>query len=672
MRIFFWTIIVLLFATYPSVHAQINQPLSHIPNEEELVRWNEIGSDFVPTAAPVAPIRNIAEFEPTEAVLVRYPFGLPVALIKEIADDCHVITLVANASQENTVRAQYQSNGVNLSHCDFIYAPTDSYWTRDYGPWFIVDGNNEVGIINFTYNRPRPNDNQVPVHVAGHLGISYYNMGLSTTGGNWMCDGLGNAASTDLVWEENPSMSHDDIAAMVEEYLGIETYHVLNDPLGDYIKHIDCWGKFLAPDKVMIGQVPVSDPRYNDFESAAAYFENIDSPYGLPYRVYRVYTPGGYPATPYTNGLILNRKVFLPQSGSQWDDEAMAAYQEAMPGYEIIGVAYSGWENTDALHCRTHEVADREMLYLKHLPLLSEIPPQEEYELSMAITSYGNYSLVADSVYAVFRINEAVWDTLVMTAVSKSNTYRVTLPGVVPGSKVEYFLHAADVSGRSEEHPYIGAYDPHTFFIQEEEFAQLVVSVDTIRLACQPGLTDITLLSLGNTGQQTLTFTTGITGDQGAPVDWLNLSPDNGSIAEGESLEIELTANALALPTGVYYAALTIYSNDPLHPEVVVPVVFRVSDEVGLDVHNTIDEYLCYPNPTQDKINISFILNTPGLVKISVFDRFGKQVIPPFSADFDAGRQKFLFNVGNLPSGVYFYIMNSGFCTISGRFVLSH
>jgi len=467
MRFNFWTVIVLFFTLLPTVNGQENQPLSHTPTAQELTRWSEIGSDFVPTDAPVAPVRNIAEFEPTEAIIVRYNFGVPISLIKEIAEDCNVITLVANAAQENSVRSLYEYNEVNLTNCDFVYAATDSYWTRDYGPWFIADGNNDVGIVNFTYNRPRPNDNQVPVHVASHLGISCFNMDLSTTGGNYMCDGYGNAVSTDLVLEENPGMSQQDINDMMLEYLGIEQYHVMDDPLGDYIKHVDCWGKYLAPDKVMIGQVPQSDYRYEDFEAAAEYFANTLSPYGEPYRVYRVYTPGGYPATPYTNCLIVNRKVFLPITGSQWDDDAIATYEAAMPGYEIFGVMPSNsWENTDALHCRTHEVADREMLYLKHFPVVGVEPVQETYDIAVDITSYGEHTIYSDSVYAVYRVNEGQWDTIAMT-LSGDNSWVASLPAGDQGSKMEYFIHAADESGRSEEHPYIGRFDPHKFYVGE-------------------------------------------------------------------------------------------------------------------------------------------------------------------------------------------------------------
>ena len=115
---------------------------------EEALRKGEIGRSFVETNPPVAPIRNVAEFDRMQGALVRYPFGIPILLIKEMATGVKVTTIVASTSQKNTVIAQYVANGVDTSHCNFLIAPTDTYWTRDYGPWFESDSSNQVGIVD--------------------------------------------------------------------------------------------------------------------------------------------------------------------------------------------------------------------------------------------------------------------------------------------------------------------------------------------------------------------------------------------------------------------------------------------------------------------------------------------------------------------------------------------
>src|SRR5687767_6150604 len=101
-------------------------------------------------ASPPQPVRSIAEFEPNEAVIIAYNcpianntgFGIPMSLIKDLADDLNVIIIGAGIG--NSVKPSLQSAGVNLNKCQFLDVPNSSWWTRDYTGWFIADGNNKV------------------------------------------------------------------------------------------------------------------------------------------------------------------------------------------------------------------------------------------------------------------------------------------------------------------------------------------------------------------------------------------------------------------------------------------------------------------------------------------------------------------------------------------------
>ena len=48
------------------------------------------------TDPPPTPIRNIAEFERMQGVLIRYPFGISTSIIKEMAEDVIVYCLVSS------------------------------------------------------------------------------------------------------------------------------------------------------------------------------------------------------------------------------------------------------------------------------------------------------------------------------------------------------------------------------------------------------------------------------------------------------------------------------------------------------------------------------------------------------------------------------------------------
>ncbi|MBN2460118.1 MAG: agmatine deiminase family protein, partial [Candidatus Cloacimonetes bacterium] len=478
---------------------------------------------FLSDDPPGSTTRAIAEFEPMEGVLIHYPFGISLDLIAEMSEDVMVTTIVASSGEQSTVTSQYSSSGVNLANCNFLIAPSNTYWTRDYGPWFVKSADNDIDIVDFTYNRPRPHDNNIPSAMASFLGVDCFLMGLEHTGGNYMTDGMGKAVSSALVYCENPrsfesgdfhqlwshsgaaswsitgespyeglfcaksgNIDHNETSSVsiqlfinsttynqnvsfarkvscedaagnntdylaffidgtekgrwdgnagwslesygittgwhtfewkytkngntsegddcawidnvifpthdnalpstlvhqrMTEYLGIDDYTVLTDPLGEYIEHVDCWGKYLDVDKIMIGEVPPSDPRYQEFEDIAAFFNQKDCSYGYPYEVYRVYIPNG---EPYTNSLILNDKVLVPVTGSAWDDEALSLYQTAMPGYEVLGFTGS-WASTDALHCRIKGVADRNMIHITHIPLHGNVPSQRGYDIEAEI-----------------------------------------------------------------------------------------------------------------------------------------------------------------------------------------------------------------------------------------------------------------------------------------------
>lgn len=419
---------------------------------------NHIGKIFQPTSLPPTPVRQPAEFEPMQGALIAYPFGISYQIIAEMAEDVQVVTIVASISEKNYVQSQYQSHGIDISHCSFLIAPTNTWWTRDYGPWFIFNGNDEQGVVDFTYNRPRPYDDVIPGAYATNQSLPYYFMSLVTAGGNYMTDGQGIAISTTLVWQENPSYTPEEINQTVSDYLGIHTYYVYPDVNGEYIKHIDCWGKYLAPDVIMIRQVPPSDSQYDEIEAAVDYFESQTSCYGTPYNVARVYTPND---EPYTNSLILDNKVLVPIMGGQWDDDAIASYQAAMPGYEVLGFTGS-WASTDALHCRVMGITDRYMLYIEHTPLSGNQTTHAGYDIEAKIFPYSGENIVAASTGVYWKVEDQEWNFVQMEPLG-NNYYNAIIPPQQNGTRVYYYIHAEDESGRSENHPYIGVPDAHSF-----------------------------------------------------------------------------------------------------------------------------------------------------------------------------------------------------------------
>ena len=643
--------------------AQEQKSIPHRMTEEEKARADEIGRDFFETDPPEGDVRPIAEYEPMESVLVRYPFGIPMDLIATMSEEILVTTIVQNESEENYVMSQYENNGVNTDNVTFIYAPTDSYWTRDYGPWYVEYGENEIGIVNFPYNRPRPNDNDIPIVVADSLDVELFGMDLIHTGGNYMADGVAAAASTTLVIEENPDYTVDEINTLMSDYMGAETYHLNEDPLGDYIEHIDCWGKFLDVDKILIGEVPEDDPRYEDFEAVADYYENATSSWGTPYEVFRVFTPGTYPETPYTNSLILNDRVFVPITGSEWDDEALDSWEEAMPGYEIIGIEDGGgvnWQDTDALHCRTHEMADRGMLKIKHTPLLGEVDDLDEHLIEAEIIPFSGEEIYSDSVKVYYKTDSQENYDFILMENTGGNHYEATIPAAENSLEISYYLHAADQSGRSENHPYIGAPDPHQF-TEVGSVANIQLSQTEIGGACEEDDTATDELVIYNTGTANLSYNLEITyDDEGS---WMDAVPASGLISPSDSAVITVTMDATDMEPGTYMADLVINSNDPDSDQMIVPATFNVTINTGReDVAG--DELKLMPNPFRNNLRIVCNISGKEPITVDVVNTQG-QLVNHWKMPNDNARTIINWNGTNksgteAPKGIYLIKIQSG------------
>lgn len=445
--------------------------LSHHLNDYEKSLMQNYTRNFVETPPPTGSVRNIAEWEPVQSVIIAYDdaFGLPTSFLKSLLSYTKITFLVANLTQENTVKNILNNVSANVNNAIFIYHDVDTWWSRDYSPWFIAIDNQQVAIVDFPYNRPRPNDDQTPIVIGQNLGLTVYGMNLTNTGGNYMCDGMGIAASTKLILTENTSQTEAQIDSKVQNYLGINTYFKFTDPLDDYIEHIDCWGKFLDVDKELITQVPVSDYRYADFEAIAQYFAQTNCSYGYPYKVYRVQAAAKNQnqVNPYTNSLIVNGKVFVPQSGSSYDAAALVTYQQAMPGYEIIGVTYSGWYNTDALHCRTYGIANTQMLYISHMPLFDTIATQSNIEITAQIYSYGGYQLAANYPKLYYKINDSAYHSVEMT-LYRDNQYTAQIPAYDGINKISYYIEAQDEQNFLLKKPIMGQHDPFVFHTDKQ------------------------------------------------------------------------------------------------------------------------------------------------------------------------------------------------------------
>jgi len=561
-------------------YIQFDNPVEDIDNVDLVVTaYNKM--PYVINLPVTPPVRQPAEFEPMDKALIRYPFGIPFDIIAEMSEDVEVVTIVEDAGEQTTVESQYQTNGVDLNNCSFLYAPTDSYWTRDYGPWFRFNyTTSKIEVVDFEYNRPRPNDNAIPNEYAIYQGLNYTYMDIIHAGGNYMTDGKGTSVSTTLVYSENPSMTPDEINQTVRNYLGIRDYHVLPDVLGEYIEHIDCWAKYLSPDTIMIIEVPPSHSQYTEIENAVDYFENQISCYDTPYDIVRVYTPNG---EPYINSLILNDKVFVPQTGSQWDDEAIDSYETSMSGYEVLGfdaLVSHPWETTDAIHCRIKGIPDEDMIYINHDPLNNQMPVDPGFYVEAELIEYDTSRAVTSANLYWMNSTAGVWNSVPMT-LDGDNVYSAYIPIHPCGETLSYYISAESSSGEIYKDPFIGADDPFKFNVTL--VPDIWVDPSSLSFFGTDGMQLTDILTIGNhefAGEE-LNFD--ITVTDGSGLGWLSVNITNGILQPATSIDITVTADTTGLNVGSYDEQIKITSDDPDEPMITIPVDLTVvlGNDVG-------------------------------------------------------------------------------------------
>jgi len=619
----------------------------------------QIVRTFTETPPPVAPVRPVAEFEPATQVLIRYPLGFPTALVAQLANVAQVVCIVVNSTLQTSATSAFQNAGVNMANVTWMIAPTNTYWTRDYGPWFVFDGNNQLGVIDFIYNRPRPADDEIPRTFAALYNYPLYGMNLIQTGGNYMSDGINTGIQTTLVYEENSGQTHTQINRKMHDYMGVEDFLVMADPNSTYIDHVDCWGKLLAPDKVLIRSVPNTNSQYNAIEAAVTYFSTHDCAWGYPYRIYRVNTPNNQP---YTNSIILNKTVFVPIMNSTYDQAALQVYRSALPGYNVIGVLGSGstpWQSTDALHCRAHEIPDKNMLNIVSMPLHGDIGLQDNYTIAANIMPYSNLPVYSDSIFVSYKVNQGAWQNTIMPLVS-SNNYSASIGSFSLGDTIRYFIHAADQSGHSANHPFTGALDPHIFRIAPPPTPPVIthtplsfIMPDQFPLTMTAAVTDSS--AIGN-----VIFTYKIdSGSENAT----DMSPLANNVYY-TSLNPELTGQTQHLFYKIYADLLNNPEcNSTLPQQGWFDVLIESTSNT--DPNNIAVERgfeLIYPNPVRSSLdpNISMMCTakTSDVINVEIYNSKGQKVKTIFSSAKSSGQQILHWDVKNakqqiVPSGLY-------------------
>ena len=320
---------------------------------EEQSRLHEIGINRTITDPPDSIVYTPAEFDSITGVIFAweaYP-TLLTDLIKEVAESDTAWVVVDNTSEQNSVSNTLSNANVNMDRVVFQVIETNSVWVRDYGPWWIIEPENSLAIIDLVYNRPRPLDDTYPESAAGYFGVNYYGLGLIEAGGNMLLDGQGAVIVSNVIFDGSqgfdPTLTQDQLEQYFLDYFGVHkvivTPHLINDGTG----HIDMFVKLINDSTVIVGEYENQSAgypgNYDICNQVASQLANETNGAGRPFNIIRMPMPSYNNGITYTyiNSLIVNNKVLVPIYGLSTEfaneDSVLALYETIMPGVEAVG-----------------------------------------------------------------------------------------------------------------------------------------------------------------------------------------------------------------------------------------------------------------------------------------------------------------------------------------------
>ena len=456
---FFFTIVV---------NAQTNLPVGFSSTERTLMPsyLQQIQSTGI-TTPPGGSIRTMAEWEEIQALTITWTSYQSV--LKEIITAAQTETQIYIVCSDSMVVQNYlTTNGVTLTNLHYVIAPFNTIWIRDYGQNCVYRNDvDSIFMVDWIYNRPRPKDDTIPSVLAREFNYPLYQTSQSPndlihTGGNFMSDGLGTAFSSELVLNENPNHTTAEVDSIMSQFMGIDRYIKMPVLPYDGIHHIDMHMKLLDEETLLIAQYPNGVSDGPQIEANLQYvLSNFNSVYGTPYKVIRIVQPpdanGNYPSQSgdyltYTNAVFANKTVIVPTYYEQYDTTALRVWQEALPGYKIVGVPCSTIiPASGAVHCITHAVGVEDPLLISHQSLSNTTNVIDPYQVNARIQHRSG--IQSATIYWTTDTAQG-WQPSAMTFTNvQLNTWTGFIPPQTTGTTVYYYISATSNSSKTQVRP---------------------------------------------------------------------------------------------------------------------------------------------------------------------------------------------------------------------------
>jgi agmatine deiminase len=463
------------------------EPLFEIDLRDDIFIDNDdtTESEAITSPPDFATLRAMAEWEELQALTITWA-DFP-AILKQIVAAARLETRVLIITDDPTGTEDYlmstNTGGVaftDMTNVTLINGNFNTIWMRDYAanPVYANEVDSLI-LVDWIYNRPRPDDDASPEYIANELGIQLYTTtespnNLMNTGGNYMSDGFGTAFASELILEENdgngdfninyPNHSLSEIDEIMHAYMGIDRYIKMNTLPYDGIHHIDMHMKLVDEQTLLVGQYPdnVADgPQIN--ANIEYVLNNFNSKWNTPYKVVRIPMPPstsglhpdqGESYRTYSNAIFVNKTILFPTYRQEYDSIAYRIWGEVCPGYTLVGIDCDNSgsniiSQSGAIHCITHSVGVADPLLISHQPLEDTYDDLNPY----SVTAYMNHrsGIASAMLYWKTDINGA-YQSIAMTDIG-NNEWSANIPAQAVGTHIYYYVQGESVSGKVQVRP---------------------------------------------------------------------------------------------------------------------------------------------------------------------------------------------------------------------------
>ena len=473
-------------------NAQNQRTWPHAITEQERDYVERIGFEpsfarGIETPPPYDNIRTAAEWEEVEALTISWTSFpcIQKQIVEAAKEECTVIIFADDMEEVTDYLTGNQCGGaLTLENIQIVPTVYNSIWIRDYGANTVYGTwNDDRLLVDWLYNRPRPDDDAIPDVLASTLGLELYDTigapnDLMNTGGNWMSDGFGTALASELIIDENgggsawwtdyPDHSEEEINQIISDFHGVDTYITMPNLPFDGIHHIDMHMKLLDESTLLMAEYPEGTADGPQINANLEYvLSNFTTRWGTPFDVVRIPSPpeqgfgGGYPDEngwylTYTNSVFVNNTILLPTYYTEYDTTALRIYEETLPGYNVVGIDCDNNGEaiislSGAIHCITHTVGIEDPLMISHLPL----PDTDDIVNDYAVEAYISHRSQIESAIMHWRTSPtSEWNAVPMALIDgETENWIASIPAQPLETTVYYYVEANANSGKTGTRP---------------------------------------------------------------------------------------------------------------------------------------------------------------------------------------------------------------------------